>query len=679
VSAEAAERPRSGSNAKDTKAEHDPPANVLIVDDEPHNRLLAETILTKEGYTFQIAVTGEEALAIVARQPPDLVLLDIVMPGMGGYEVAKRLKANPATRSIPLIIVSALEDREARMLALSAGAEDFLARPVDASELRVRVRNLLRLKACSDYHERYVERLEMEVGLRTADLAASERLYRSTFDAAPLGIAHVSLDGRWQRVNQHLGDMLGYSPHELLGSTVQDQVRSEEQGGDAEILRKMASGALSRHVVDERRYRRRDGRFVWVRVNMSVHREADGRAQFFIVVFEDITERRALEARVRQANKMDAVGQLASGIAHDFNNLLSVILSYGELLTADLKEGDPMRDELEEIRAAGLRAAALTKQLLAFSRQQPLAPRIVNLGEVIAGMEKMLRRLIGEDIVLTAIVGHTGQIMVDSGQMEQVIMNLVVNARDALPQGGHLTIETGDVVLDDAYAREHAEVTPGPHVMLAVSDTGVGMDTVTQARIFEPFFTTKEAGKGTGLGLATVFGIVRQSGGTIWLYSEPGVGTTFKVYFPRAEGLQLARAPSAPPDVRSLRGTETILLVEDEEQVRVLVAAILRRYGYHVLDAQSGGDAFLLCEQHGATIHLLLTDVVMPRMSGRQLAERLLVVRPEMKVVYMSGYTNDAVVRHGILNSTIAFVQKPITPEALVRKVRDTLDSVRAR
>jgi two-component system cell cycle sensor histidine kinase/response regulator CckA len=297
-------------------------------------------------------------------------------------------------------------------------------------------------------------------------------------------------------------------------------------------------------------------------------------------------------------------------------------------------------------------------------------------------MAVMLTRLIGEDVELSvSTVPGLERVLVDPGQMEQVIMNLVINARDAMPKGGKLTIETSSVLFDEADASEHVETKAGPHIMLAVSDTGVGMDSRTQARIFEPFFTTKEAGRGTGLGLATVFGIVRQSGGTIWVYSELGKGTTLKVYFPVVEGVATSHVILAPLDRRALRGSETILLVEDEERVRALAATILRKYGYCVLEAQSGGDAFLLCEQHGAAIHLLLTDVVMPRMNGRQLAERLLPLRPEMKVLYMSGYTDEAVMRHGILNSTVAFIAKPITPLMLARKVREVLgvteDSVR--
>jgi CheY-like chemotaxis protein len=383
-----------------------------------------------------------------------------------------------------------------------------------------------------------------------------------------------------------------------------------------------------------------------------------------------------LEDQLHQSQKMEAIGSLAAGVAHDFNNLLSIILSYSELLTSDMREDDPMRADLGEIKAAGLLAVTLTRQLLAFSRQQVLQPKVVDLSRIISGMENMLRRLIGEEIELvTDCTRELGKVLVDPGQIEQVVINLAVNARDAMAQGGKLTIETAEVVLDQAYAAEHVGVTAGPHIVLTVTDTGTGMDAMTQARMFEPFFTTKEVGKGTGLGLATVFGIVRQSGGTIRVTSTPVLGTAIRVYFPMVDQATVVQPSAPPPNRGTLRGSETILLVEDDERVRVLARAILRKYGYTVLDAQGGGDAFLLCEQYEATIHLLLTDVVMPRMSGRKLAERLLLLRPEMKVLYMSGYPDDAVVRDGVFHSTLAFIHKPITPAALASKVREALDT----
>jgi len=383
---------------------------------------------------------------------------------------------------------------------------------------------------------------------------------------------------------------------------------------------------------------------------------------------------RKSEEQLRQAQKMEAIGRLSGSVAHDFNNLLSVILSYSDLLLTDLKPIDPLRSDIESIRRAGERAADLTRQLLAFSRQQVLAPRVVELNSVLHESEKMLRRLLGEDIeVVTHYARDLARVKVDPGQIDQVLLNLVINARDAMPEGGKLTIETKQVELDDSYTSEHFGVARGPHVMLAVSDTGVGMDQATQARIFEPFFTTKEIGKGTGLGLSTVFGIVKQSGGHIWVYSEPGGGSTFKIYFPATEAEDSEQPEPIQPI--SLHGTETILLVEDQDEVRRVAQAILRRYGYHVLEARNAGEALLTCERHPRSIQLLLTDVVMPQLSGRELAERLAAVRPEMKVLYMSGYTENVIVHHGILDSGIAYLQKPIVPDLLARRVREVLDS----
>jgi CheY-like chemotaxis protein len=371
---------------------------------------------------------------------------------------------------------------------------------------------------------------------------------------------------------------------------------------------------------------------------------------------------------------MEAVGRLAGGVAHDFNNLLTVIISYTDLLLEDLDRDDPKREDVTAVRKAAEGAAALTHQLLAFSRKQVLQPKVLDLNATVASTEKLLRRLIGEDIRLVAKLGSSlGRVKADPGQIEQVIMNLAVNARDARPAGGQLTIETADVAMDEAYVRGHPTAEPGRYVMLAVSDTGIGMDEQTKAHIFEPFFTTKELGKGTGLGLATVYGIVKQSGGFIWLYSEPGQGTSFKIYLPLVE--ESAQRHAMPAVAKLPRGTETILVVEDAPAVRTVIRQVLERQGYTVLEAPNGEAAFALATKHHGPIHLLLTDVVMPGVNGRQLSEQLARPRPDMLVLFTSGYTDDSVVRHGILESGIAYLQKPFTPDGLARKVREVLDS----
>ncbi len=404
-------------------------------------------------------------------------------------------------------------------------------------------------------------------------------------------------------------------------------------------------------------------------------RVSEERARAALVALEEAQERqRRTELRLREAHKMQAVGQLAGGVAHDFNNLLTVILGLAEQLALALPASDPARDDVAEIQRAGQRAAGLTRQLLAFSRRQVLEPRTLDLNVLVRDAERLLRRLVPESIELnTVLARHLDPCLLDPGQVEQVLMNLVVNARDAMPEGGSLLIETANVVLDAAYVAEHPEAKPGAHVLLTVTDTGVGMTKEVQARIFEPFFTTKETGAGTGLGLATVYGIVQQSGGTIWVYSEPGEGTSFKLYFPSAAGLPV-RVGAPAVETAPQRGKETILLVEDDTQVRAAVANMLRRGGYHVIPAANGGEALLICEQHTANLDLLLTDVVMPKLNGRKVAERLRELRPGLRVIFMSGYTENAIVHHGVLDSDIDFLSKPITSAQLLAKVREVLD-----
>jgi PAS domain S-box-containing protein len=417
------------------------------------------------------------------------------------------------------------------------------------------------------------------------------------------------------------------------------------------------------------------GEVKWVRRRVEPEPDAAGRVARLVGVSQDITARRQLEEQFRQAQKMEAIGTLAGGVAHDFNNLLTIINGYSELLLSSLKSGDPMRGLLAEIQKAGERAGALTRQLLMFSRRQVVEPKVLDLNAVVADAEKMLRRLIGEDVVLTAALDPAvAPVKADAGQLQQVLMNLSVNARDAMPQGGRLTIETRNVTLDENDARANPRLRPGEHVLLAVSDTGTGMDPPTKARIFEPFFTTKAPGKGTGLGLAVVHGVVTQSEGHIEVDSEVGKGTTFKIYLPAVK--ERRPAGKSAPGLRLLpRGRETILLVEDEGALRALARHVLTSCGYTTLEAADGREAVRVAEQHPGRIDLVVSDVVMPHLGGRQLVERLAAVRPGLKVLFLSGYTDDAVVRHGVREAEYAFLQKPFTPTALAQKVREVLDA----
>jgi two-component system cell cycle sensor histidine kinase/response regulator CckA len=508
--------------------------------------------------------------------------------------------------------------------------------------------------------------------------AETEAKYRLLVEqvAAITYIAELGMQGRWLYVSPQVEQMLGFTAEEWLTNSTgwMKQIPLE----DHSIVEAAEIAAVrDKRFQAEYRLTRKDGRVIWVSDTAVTVRGSDSHPVMEGIIV-DITERKQLETQLQQSRKMEAVGRLAGGIAHDFNNLLTIIKGYTELALNRTASYPEIHADIERIENASERAAALVRQLLAFSRKQVLQPKTLDLNSIALNLDKLLRRLMDENIeMITRVDENLGAIKADPAQVEQVIMNLVVNARDAMPKGGRLTLETCNTELDSAYASDHVSVRPGRYVMLAVSDTGIGMDEETVAHIFEPFYTTKESGRGTGLGLSTVYGIVKQSGGYIWVYSEPGRGSTFKVYLPRVDDL----APGASAERRtkdSRRGTETILLVEDEDGVRELAKSVLAAQGYEVLVAGRPDEAMALLQNHKKEIQLLLTDVIMPSMSGRELARQVTAVRPDIKVLFMSGYTDNVISAGGMLEEGISFLQKPFTPTVLIQKVREVLNQTAA-
>ena len=625
---------------------------LLLVEDSEDDAQLLVRRLTRGGFEVQAerVQTAGALQAALDRQPWDVVIGDHSMPQFSGGAALAMMRERGL--DVPFIFVSGTISEAAAVAAMSEGASDYLAKD-----------NLARLVPA-------IERELREAADRRAR-RESEATLRTLVEHAPLGIYRSTPAGAFLSANIALARILGYdSPADLLTLDMTRDVYADP----AERQRLLDRDTYTDREYDEveATWKRKDGRRVTVQLSVRAVRSPSGAVEYYETFVRDVTDQRQLAQQLVQAQKMEAVGRLAGGVAHDFNNLLTVILSYSELLLEDRTPGDPEREDLEQIRKAAQAASALTRQLLAFSRQQVLEPKVLDINEVVAGTEKLLGRLLGADVKLTTLFAtDLGQVKVDPGQLEQIVMNLAVNARDAMPEGGRLSIETANVEMDEDYVRGHAIAQPGRYVMLAVTDTGTGMDAETQARIFEPFFTTKEAGKGTGLGLATVYGIVKQSGGSIWVYSELGHGTSFKIYFPRVDA-PIDRVAAAAPAAAG--GTETVLVVEDQAAVRHVTRRMLERHGYTVLEAPDGETALRIAEKHHGSVDLLLTDVVMPGLSGRQLATQLAALRPKMRVLYMSGYTDDAIMRHGILQLGVAYLQKPFTPELLAGKVRVVLD-----
>jgi two-component system cell cycle sensor histidine kinase/response regulator CckA len=640
---------------------------ILIVEDLAAHAELMAWELRRSGLPFETLRVDNEAqlLRALGSFSPDVVLSDHSLPQFSADQVLRvMLRERPL---IPVIIVTGSLDEETAADYIKAGAVDYVVKD-RLYRIGPAVRRALALRQAQQ------DALDFQDALRR-----SEQRFRKLVEHSSGVITLLDAAGRIVYSTQSIRSTLGYTEGERVGSVVFELIHPDDRPQAEALFRQvMAESGIVAHA--DLRVRHKDG--TWRDLELAAVNHLDDPVVSAVVVnYHDITERkralteiRVLEEQFRQAQKMEAVGRLAGGVAHDFNNLLTVIISYADLLARDLPEGSAARQDLLEIRKAGAQAASLTSQLLAFSRQQVLAPVVLNLNALLADVRKMLQRLLGEDIELSLrLAPQLGNVRADPGQLQQVIMNLAVNSQDAMPTGGQLTIETADVELSEGYVEAHQTVRPGSYTMLVVTDTGTGMDAETRSRAFEPFFTTKEKGHGTGLGLSTVYGIVQQSGGYVWLYSEPGHGTTFKIYLPRVDEPTGQPLPREMP--KTLTGTETILLVEDEAMMRPLVNGILEKRGYRVLVAQNATEALTLARQHDGPIHLLLTDVVMPGNSGPELAARLVASRPETAVLYMSGYTDDATVRHGLLDRGLNYIQKPFTPSALAQKVRQVLSS----
>jgi PAS domain S-box-containing protein len=641
------------------------PLRVLLVGDFQKQMSLLQEALDHPDYdlTVQGVNTLEEMMASLDRSSWDIVLAKDELPGFRAKAVLELLRKTKL--DTPVILISNVWRKDAALAAVRAGFSQF-----------VTTQGLEALLPA-------VER-EVQAAAIRQEQNQSQRRYETLVNSVD-GIVWEADPETMQFtfVSRQVERLLGYPVTEWLAlpDFWKDHVHPEDR---ARVLTLSLKAVEEQHTQDfECRMLAADGRWIWLRDIVSASRNGDGESTPKLQgVMLDITRQKQAEEALhqseeqfRQSQKMEAIGRMAGGIAHDFNNLLTAITGYSELLLQGPELEDRVRGNLEEIRKAAARAAGLTHQLLAFSRRQVLRPVVLDLNMLVANVHKMLRRVIGEDIELVTVLGTgLGRVKADPGQLEQVLMNLVVNARDAMPNGGTLTLETGNKELDQEYAKTHMPTCPGSYVMLAITDTGVGMDSKTLARIFEPFFTTKEQGKGTGLGLSTVYGIVKQSDGFIWAYSEPGRGTSFKVYLPRVEGEVIAAVETIEESVELPHGTETVLLVEDEESVRNLVRTILQEFGYTVLEASHGAEALRVAIRHEGPIHVMVTDIVMPLMSGRQLTDKLVRLRPEMKVIYMSGYTDHSIVHSEILRPGAMFLQKPFTSIALTRKLREVLD-----
>jgi two-component system, cell cycle sensor histidine kinase and response regulator CckA len=648
--------------------------HVLPIEDNSSDARLVAGMLEHDAssaFTLEHVTTLEDGMRSLALGSGNqVILLDLGLPDATGLEVLRRIM--PLAQDGCVVVITGLEDEELGIAAIREGAHDYLIKgQMNGGQLRRVIRYAVeRHKLQSELRAVMEQRARVQQSLQL-----SEQRYRLLSETVPMGILISDERGRIVHANAQALRMFGYERGELIGEIVETLV--------PERLRHSHTVQRSGYMTEpearpvgvgmELFARRKDGTEFPAEISLGPLVTKEGTLISTAIV--DIAARKKTEEQVRLSQRMEAIGKLAGGVAHDFNNLLCVVLGCSDAVLEALSPDHPAAKKVEMIRQAGSSAADLTRQLLAFSRQQMIQPRVLDLEEAVERVRAILQRLIGENIEFkVSVQASLGHVMADPGQIEQILMNLAVNSRDAMPQGGCLTIEARDVELDDSYEDEHQQVAPGRYVMLAVGDTGCGMDLDTQMRIFDPFFTTKELGKGTGLGLATVYGIVKQSGGYIWVYSEVDKGTVFKIYLPRVEeSVQMTKQGDEDSEATDFGGSETILLAEDTASLREMAREYLESVGYTVLAASSGRKALQHAKDFQGPIHLLLTDVVMPGMSGPELVGQMASLRPGIKVIFTSGYTEDAIARQGVLDPAVAFIQKPYRPKALARKIREVL------
>ncbi len=644
---------------------------MLVVDDEQGIRITLKEFLKEDGYEVHVAENADAAIKLLRQIEFDVVVSDIILPRVTGVDLLKAIRE--VAPYVKVIMMTGEPTVETAAESLRSGAFDYLFKPISKDVVLKIVRNALNIKTLEEdkrrleeENRRYQENLEHLVGERTKALRDSENRLRTILDSIPVGVVTIDMEThKITDVNPFAARLLALPKEQIIGSRCYRFICPSEEGAcpvtDQGERIENSESVLVLENGDK------------IPILRTVSRFMLGKREYLLESFIDLADRKKLEAQLQQAQKMEAIGTLAGGVAHDFNNLLTSILGNSELALAKIDLDDPLHEEIEEIKNAGQRAAALTRQLLIFSRKQIIQPRILNLNEIISDIKKMLVRMIEEHIELKMNYAPDLQsVNIDPTQIEQVVFNLAANARDAMPSGGTLTIETENLELNEKhFQRPLIDKEPGPYIKLSIRDNGVGMDEETQTHIFEPFFTTKEIGKGTGLGMSTVYGIVKQNGGFIQVDSEKGRGTTFEIYLPAVEG---STEPKTMPSHEVSPGSESVLVVEDDHSLRKLVCNILEKYGYQVQEAPNGEEALKVIAENEKPIHLLVTDVIMPGMGGRMLAERLQSQQPDIKVLFMSGYMDQTISHQDLSAAELNFIEKPFSPQKLANKIREILD-----